>query len=79
MPRQNKILIRQGTTTPSAGDFDVAEPAWDKSAGKLYIKNAAGSMVEIGGGGGSLNELDGGSAASVFTVGQLTALDGGDA
>ena len=49
MPRQNKIIIRQGTTTPSAGDFDVAEPAWDKSAGKLYIKNAAGSMVEIGG------------------------------
>jgi hypothetical protein len=79
MARVNKILIRQGTTTPSAGDFDVAEPAWDKSAGKLYIKNAAGSMVEIGGGGGSLNELDGGSAASVFTVGQLTALDGGDA
>jgi len=48
MPRQNKILIRQGTTTPSAGDFDVAEPAWDKTAGKLYVKNAAGSMVEIG-------------------------------
>lgn len=39
---------------PSAGDFDVAEPAWDKSAGKLYIKNAAGSMVEIGGGGGAI-------------------------
>lgn len=54
MPRQNKILIRQGTTMPSAGDFDVAEPAWDKSAGKLYIKNAAGSMVEIGGGGGAI-------------------------
>lgn len=52
MPRQNKILIRQGTTAPSAGDFDVAEPAWDKTAGKLYIKNAAGSMVEIGGAGG---------------------------
>lgn len=52
MPRQAKILLRQGTTTPSAGDFDVAEPAWDKTAGKLYIKNAAGSMVEIGGGGG---------------------------
>lgn len=48
MPRQNKILIRQGTTTPSAADFDVAEPAWDKTAGKLYVKNAAGSMVEIG-------------------------------
>jgi hypothetical protein len=81
VPRLAKILIRQGTTTPAAGDFDVAEPAWDKSAGKLYIKNAAGSMVEIGtgGGGGSLNELDGGSAASVFTTNALTLLDGGAA
>ena len=56
MPRQNKILIRQGTTAPSAGDFDVAEPAWDKTAGKLYIKNAAGSMVEIGGGGAGVTD-----------------------
>lgn len=53
MPRQNKILIRNGTTTPSAGDFDIAEPAWDKTAGKLYIKDGAGSMVEVGGGGGT--------------------------
>lgn len=58
MPRQNKIIIRQGTTTPNAGDFDVAEPAWDKSAGKLYIKNAAGSMVEIGGGGAGVTDGD---------------------
>jgi hypothetical protein len=51
----NTILLRQGTTTPSAGSFAVGEPAWDKTAGKLYIKNAAGAMVEIGtaGGGGS--------------------------
>lgn len=48
MPRKNKILIRNGTTTPSGADFDVAEPAWDRTAGKLYIKNGAGSMVEIG-------------------------------
>lgn len=48
MPRNAKIVIRNGTTVPSAGDFDVAEPAWDKSSGKLYVKNAAGSMVEIG-------------------------------
>ena len=51
MPRAAKILIRNGTAAPSAGDFDVAEPAWDKTAGKLYIKNAAGAMVEIAGGG----------------------------
>lgn len=47
----NTILLRQGTTTPTAGSFAVGEPAWDKSAGKLYIKNAAGTMVEIGTGG----------------------------
>jgi hypothetical protein len=52
MPRQNKILIRNGTTTPSAVDFDTAEPAWDKTAGKLYIKDGAGNMVEVGAGGG---------------------------
>ena len=48
----NTIKLRQGTTTPSAGSFSIGEPAWDKSASKLYIKNAAGSMVEIGAGGG---------------------------
>jgi len=52
MARIAKILIRNGTAAPNAGDFDVAEPAWDKTAGKLYIKNAAGAMVEIAGGGG---------------------------
>jgi hypothetical protein len=52
MPRIAKIVIRNGTAAPSAGDFDVSEPAWDKTAGKLYIKNAAGAMVEIAGGGG---------------------------
>jgi len=52
MARVAKILIRNGTTTPNAGDFEIAEPAWDKANGKLYIKNAAGAMVEIAGGGG---------------------------
>lgn len=51
MPRRNKIILRNGTTAPSAVDFDVSEPAWDRTAGKLYIKNSAGSMVEIGGSG----------------------------
>jgi len=57
----NTILLRQGTTTPSSGSFSVGEPAWDKTAGKLYIKNAAGTMVEITGSGGvtALNGLAG--------------------
>lgn len=61
MPRKNKILLRTGSTTPSAADFVTSEPAWDSSAGKLYVKNAAGSMVEIGAGG------SGGSAELVFS------------
>jgi hypothetical protein len=48
MPRGNKILIRTGSAAPSAADFATSEPAWDSSAGKLYVKNAAGSMVEVG-------------------------------
>jgi len=76
MARIAKILIRNGTTAPSAGDFDVAEPAWDKTAGKLYIKNAAGAMVEIAGGGGSVSI--GTSAADVLLIdgsGEITADD----
>jgi hypothetical protein len=52
MPRTNKILIRSGTVAPTASDFAVGEPAFDKSAGKFYVKNAAGTMTEIGAGGG---------------------------
>jgi len=66
MPRQNKILIRQGTAAPSAGDFDTAEPAWDATNGKLYIKDGAGSMVEIGAGGG------GGGGLTYFTEAEST-------
>lgn len=65
MPRQNKIILRNGTTTPSAGDFDIGEPAWDKTAGKLYVKNAAGSMVDIGAGGSSFT---GGTLTNNLTV-----------
>lgn len=50
MPRKNKIVIRSGSAVPSAGDFVAGEPAWDSTAGKLYVKNAAGAMVEIGAG-----------------------------
>ena len=55
MPRKNKIIIRTGTGAPSASDFVTGEPAFDSSAGSLYIKNAAGTMAQItGGGGGSV-------------------------
>lgn len=51
MPRGNKILIRSGTTTPSASDFVTNEPAWDRTAKKLYVKAGDGTMVEVGGAG----------------------------
>lgn len=49
MPRQNKIILRNGTTVPSAVDFDASEPAWDKTGGRLYVKDGASNMVQIGG------------------------------
>lgn len=57
MPRGNKILIRSGTTTPSASDFATNEPAWDRTAKKLYVKAGDGTMVEIGAGGGGTTEI----------------------
>lgn len=44
----NTIKIRNGTTTPSAASFQTAEPAFDRTASRLYIKNGAGSMVDVG-------------------------------
>jgi hypothetical protein len=52
MPRQTNIIIRNGTTVPSGVDFNVGEPAWDKTAKKLYIKADDNTMAEIGAGGG---------------------------
>jgi hypothetical protein len=57
MPRTNKILIRSGTVAPTASDFAIGEPGFDKSAGKLYVKNAAGTMVEIGSGSGGTTQI----------------------
>lgn len=56
MPRKNKIIIRTGTGAPSASDFATGEPAFDSSAGTFYIKNAAGAMAQITGGGGGSSE-----------------------
>jgi hypothetical protein len=50
MPRKNKIIIRTGSAVPTAADFVTGEPAFDSSAGTLYIKNAAGTMAQIGSG-----------------------------
>jgi hypothetical protein len=54
MPRNNKILIRKGTTVPTAENFDVGEPAWDALGKKLYLKAQDGTMAPISGGGSSV-------------------------
>lgn len=48
MARQQLIKIRKGSGAPTAADFQEAEPAWDSTNGRLYVKNAAGSMAKIG-------------------------------
>jgi hypothetical protein len=75
MPRKTNIIIRNGTTVPSGADFNVGEPAWDKTAKKLYIKAGDNTMAEIGAGGGSVSI--GASAADVLSAaaGEITADD----
>lgn len=46
----NTIRLRRGSGAPTAGSFVEGEPAWDSTNGVLYVKNAAGTMVQVGGG-----------------------------
>lgn len=48
----NTIRLRRGSGAPTAGSFQVGEPAWDATNGRLYVKDNAGTMVQIGAGGG---------------------------
>jgi hypothetical protein len=66
MARIAKIILRNGITAPSAGDFDVGEPAWDRSNGKLYVKDGAGAMIEIGAGAAPITDY--GSVADAVTA-----------
>jgi hypothetical protein len=78
MARIAKIIIRNGTTTPSAGDFDTAEPAWDATNGKLYIKDGAGSMIEQAGTTTAqtlTNKTIGDLKESVFTITDGASVD----
>lgn len=45
----NTIRLRRGSGVPTPGSFVEAEPAWDSTNGVLYIKNAAGQMVQMTG------------------------------
>jgi hypothetical protein len=79
VPRKTNIIIRNGTTVPSGTDFNVGEPAWDKTAKKLYIKADDNTMAEIGAGGGGSVTI-GISAADVLSAaaGEITADDAGE-
>jgi len=74
MPRTNKIIIRSGTAAPTASDFVTGEPAWDKTNGKFYVKNTAGTMVEIGAGGGATSVYEYATTASFPATGAAATL-----
>lgn len=76
MPRNHRILLRQGTTTPGAANFEVGEPAWDKLGKKLYIKAEDGTMVEIAGGAGGGGGGGGGNSFTSSETAPLSPLDG---
>ena len=68
---------------PTTSDIPLGSLALNTYDGKLFTKtNQSGTEAVVdlsAGGSGVLNELDGGSASSVFTPGSLTAIDGGAA
>jgi hypothetical protein len=80
----NTILLKRSAVAgrvPTTSDVPLGSLALNTYDGKLFTKKSVSgveSIVEIGSG-GSLNELDGGSAATVFTTNAFTALDGGAA
>jgi hypothetical protein len=77
----NTIRLRRGSTAPTAGSFVEGEPAWDSTNGRLYIKNAAGTMVEIGAGGsgspgGSTGQVQFNNAGAFAGAGDVTIHEG---
>ena len=48
MPRQQLIKFRAGSGVPVAADFQQAEPAWDATNKRLYLKAADGTMPQVG-------------------------------
>jgi hypothetical protein len=73
MPRQQLIKIRSGSSAPNAADFATAEPAWDSTNKRFYIKAADGTMVQIGGGTSAAVRIDSTSTANTIYVGKAPA------
>lgn len=73
----NTIRLRRGSTTPTAGSFLEGEPAWDSTNSKLYIKNAAGTMVQINSSGGGSYTLSSSPPGSPVAGDRWTDSDDG--
>lgn len=73
----NTIRLRRGTTTPTAGLFLEGEPAWDSTNSRLYVKNAAGSMVLINSASGGAYTFSATAPSSPASGDQWTNSDDG--
>ena len=73
------IVHKRGTGIPAANDLEVGEIAIDTSTGTAYTKNNRGEVVPVGGdgGGGSNQNVEGGSASSIYLLDQI--INGGSA
>jgi hypothetical protein len=76
----NTIKIKRSAVpgkVPTTSDLDLGELGLNTHDGFLFTKrdNGTVSVVRIGG----LDEIDGGSSATVFTAGSFTLIDGGNA
>lgn len=76
------ILLKRSAVpgkVPTTSDVPLGSLALNTADAKLFTRKSVDgvdSIVELSG--GALNELDGGSAVSIFSTG-MTALDGGNA
>jgi len=69
------IKLKRGTSTPSTSDITSGEVAVDTSAAKLYI-NDAGTVKEIGGGGGVTSDSDENTIAGTNAGDSITSGSG---
>lgn len=83
----NTIKLKRSAVAgkaPAVGDLQLGELALNTTDGKLYTKKSVSgteSIVELSGGGSAtmnLDQLDGGSASTVFS-GAISNVDGGTA
>lgn len=76
----NKIILKKSSVAskvPASGDLEIGELAVNLTDAILYTKNASGSVIALGSGGGGSNNVDGGSASSIYLISQN--INGGDA